>query len=99
MGEAMMQSHDDAHARQELQHALLLADKFGQQPLSAHAHYLLATIARESGNNADAQDNYRSVISTLDTIRKEPGAEKLLQRADLKLIYDDSSHWLQAGKS
>jgi eukaryotic-like serine/threonine-protein kinase len=99
LGEAMMQNHDDAHARQELQHVLLLADKFGQQPLSAHAHYLLATIARESGNNADAQDNYRSATSTLDTMRKEPGAEKLLQRADLKLMYDDSSHWLQAGKS
>jgi len=78
---------------------LLLADKFGQQPLSAQAHYLLATLAQESGNNADAQDNYRSVISTLDVIKKEPGAEKLLQRADLKLMYDVSSHWLQAGRS
>jgi serine/threonine protein kinase/tetratricopeptide (TPR) repeat protein len=99
LGEGMMQNHDDAHAREELQRALLLADKFGQQPLSAQAHYLLATIARESGNSTDAQDNYRSVITTLDAMRKEPGAEKLLQRADLKLMYDDSSHWLQAGKS
>lgn len=99
MAEAMMQSHDNTHARQELQRTLLLTGKFGQQPLSAQAHYLLATIARESGDNADAQDNYRSVISTLDTIKKEPGAEKLLQRADLKLMYDESSRWLQAGKS
>ena len=99
MGEAMMQNHDYAHARQELQHALLLADNFGQQPLSVQAHYLLATIARDSGNNADAQDHYRSVISTLDTMKKEPGAEKLLQRTDLKLMYDESSHWSQAGKS
>jgi len=99
MCEAMIQNHDNVHARQDLQRALLLADKFGQQPLSAPAHYLLATIARDSGNNAEAQDNYRSVISTLDAIKKEPGAEKLLQRADLKLMYDESSHWLQAGKS
>ncbi|MGA8503774.1 MAG: tetratricopeptide repeat protein [Candidatus Sulfotelmatobacter sp.] len=99
MGEAMMQSHDYAHARQELQRALLLADKFGQQPLSAHAHYLLATIARDAGNNTDAQDNYRSVISTLDTMKRDAGAEKLLQRSDLKLMYEDSSHWLQPAKS
>ena len=99
MGEAMMQSHDYTHARQELQRALLLADKFGQQPLSAHAHYLLATIARDSGDNADAQDNYRSVISALDTMKKDAGAEKLLQRSDLKLMYEESAHWLQPGKS
>jgi tetratricopeptide (TPR) repeat protein len=99
MGEAMMQNHDDAHARQELQRALLLADKFGQQPLSARAHYLLATIARDSGNNTDAQDNYRSVISTLDTMKKDAGAEKLLQRSDLKLMYEESAHWSQTGKS
>ena len=99
MAEAMMQSHDDAHARQELQRALLLADKFGQQPLSAHAHYLLATIARDSGNNTEAQDNYRTVIRTLDAMRKDAGAEKLLQRSDLKLMYDDSTHWSQPGKS
>jgi len=99
MGEAMIQAHDYVHARQELQRALLLADKFGQQPLSAHAHYLLATIARDSSNNADAQDNYRSVIATLDTMKKDAGAEKLLQRSDLKLMYEDSTRWLQSGKS
>jgi serine/threonine protein kinase/tetratricopeptide (TPR) repeat protein len=99
MGEAMMQSHDYAHARQELQRALLLADKLGQQPLSAHAHYLLATIARESADNTEAQDNYRSVIRTLDTMKKDAGAEKLLQRSDLKLMYEESTRWSPAGKN
>jgi serine/threonine protein kinase/tetratricopeptide (TPR) repeat protein len=99
LAEAMMQSHDYAHARQELQRALLLSDKLGQRPLSVHAHYLLATIARNSADNTEAQDNYRSVILTLDTMKKEGGAEKLLQRSDLKLMYEDSSHWLQPGKS
>jgi tetratricopeptide (TPR) repeat protein len=92
MAEAMMQTHDYAHARTELERALLLADKLGQQPLSAHAHYLLGTIARNSSNNTEAQDNYRQVVRTLDGMRKEAGAEKLLQRADLKLMYDESVH-------
>ena len=99
MAEAMMQSHDNAHARQELQRALLLADKFGQQPLSVHAHYLLATIARESADNTEAQDNYRSVVRTLDSMKKESGAEKLLDRPDLKLMYEESAQQSKAGRS
>jgi serine/threonine protein kinase/tetratricopeptide (TPR) repeat protein len=98
MAEAMMQSHDNTHARQELQRALLLSDKFGQQSLSAQAHYLLATIARESNDNTEAQDHYRAVVHTLDTMKKEAGAEKLLQRSDLKLMYEESAHVLQTGK-
>jgi tetratricopeptide (TPR) repeat protein len=96
MAEAMMQSHDYTHARPELQRALLLADKFGQQPLSAQAHYLLATIAKDSADNTAAQDNYRSVVRTLDAMKKEAGAEKLLQRPDLKLMYDESAYrWVR----
>jgi tetratricopeptide (TPR) repeat protein len=99
MAEAMMQSHDYTHASQELQRALLRSDKLGQQSLSAHAHYLLATIARDSANNTEAHDNYREVVRTLDTMKKEAGAEKLLQRSDLKLMYEESAHWSQAGKN
>jgi len=99
LAEAMMQTRDNAHARQELQRALLLADKFGQQSLSARAHYLLATIAHDSGDNAEAQDHYRSVAHTLDAMKKEAGAEKLLQRSDLKQMYEESTHGSQAAKS
>jgi len=99
MAEAMTQTHDYVHARQELQRALLRSDKLGQQSLSAQAHYLLATIARDSGNNTEAEDHYRSVVTTLDTMKKDAGAEKLLQRSDLKLMYEESNRWLQSPKS
>ena len=99
LAEAMMQRHDYTHARQELERALLRSDKMGQQSLSAHAHYLLATIARDSANNTEAQDNYREVLRALDAMKKEAGAEKLLRRADLKLMHEESARWLQAGKS
>jgi eukaryotic-like serine/threonine-protein kinase len=91
MAEAMMQNHNNAGARQELERALLLAEKLGMQPLSARAHYLLATMDRDSGNRSDAQDHYREALRLLDTMRKDPGAEKLLQRADFKAIYDEST--------
>ena len=99
MAEAMMQNHDRSHAQQELERALLLSDKLGMQPLSARAHYLLAAIARDSGNSSDAQANYREALRLLDAMQKDPGAEKLLQRADFKAIYDESVRGTQATKS
>ena len=84
IAEAMMQIRDRSPARQELERALLLSDKLGMQPLSARAHYLLAVIARESGNASDAQDHYHEALRLLDAMKKDPGAEKLLQRSDFK---------------
>ena len=99
MAEAMMQSHDHAHARQELERALLLSDKLGMQPLSARAHYLLATIARDSGNSSEARDHYREALRLLDAMKKDPGADKILQRADFETIYEESTRGTQAAKS
>jgi tetratricopeptide (TPR) repeat protein len=99
IAEAMMQGHDRSPARQGLERALLLSDKLGMQPLSARAHYLLATIAQESGNSSDAQDHYREALRLLDAMKKDPGAEKLLQRSDFKSIYDESTRGIQPGKS
>ncbi len=93
-----MQNRDRTQARQQLERALLLADKLGMQPLSARGHYLLATIQRESGNNGDAQDNYREALRLLEAMKKDPGAEKLLQRLDFKAIYEDSTRETQAAK-
>ena len=91
MAEAMMKNHDNAHARQELERALVRSDKLGLQPLSARAHYLLATLERDSGNNSEAQDHYREALRLLDGMKKDPGAEKLLKRADFKAISDTAT--------
>ena len=78
---------------------MLLADKLGMQPLSARAHYLLATIERDSGNGSEAQDNYREALRLLDAMKKDPGAEKLLQRSDFKAIYDAATAGMHATKN
>ncbi len=98
LGEAMMQSRDP-HARDQLERALLISDKLGMQPLSARIHYLLATLARESGNSNEARDNDREALRLLDAMKKDPGAEKLLQRADFKAMYDSATAGAQAAKS
>jgi Tfp pilus assembly protein PilF len=99
LAEAMLAGHDATHARQELGRALLRSDKLGQQALSARAHYLLGTIARDDKENAEARDHFRWVIATLDTMKKDQGAENLLQRADMKQMYEDSSNWLKTAGS
>jgi len=96
MAEAMAETHDYSHARQELEHALLLSDKLGMQPLSARAYYLLAMVERGSAQNSDALDHYREAQQLLDSMRKDSGAEKLLQRVDFRTIYDDSTRATQA---
>ncbi len=95
IAEAMMLSRDRSPARQELERALLLSDKLGMQPLSARAHYLLAVIARDSNDNSGARDHYREALRLLDAMKKDPGAEKLLQRSDFKAIYDESTRETQ----
>ena len=99
LAEAMLEGRDAAHARQELGRALLLSDKLGQQALSARAHYLLGTIARDAKENSEARDHFRWVINTLDTMKKDQGAENLLERADMKEMYEDSANWLKAAGS
>ncbi|HXZ41935.1 MAG TPA: tetratricopeptide repeat protein [Terriglobales bacterium] len=91
MAEAMLQSHDNAHAQQELGRALLRADKIGLKPLSAKANYLLGIALRDSGDQADAQQHYRTTVQLLDDMRKEPGAEKIMQRSDFKAMYDEAT--------
>ncbi len=98
LAEAMMQRRDAAQARTELERALLLSDKLGQKPLSARARYLLAEIATGSGNQNEARDDYREVVRLLDEMKKDPGAEKLLEREDLKNMYKTATQAVQNTK-
>ena len=98
LGEALMQARNFPQARQELERALGQSERLGLQPLTAQAHYLLATVLRTSSNAAPAQSHYQDAIRLLDNMQKEAGAEKLLQRSDLAAIYKDSAHWSEAKK-
>ncbi len=98
VGEALLQSHDNAHAEQELERALLRADKIGMKPLSAQANYLLGIALHASGNQPDAKQHYRTTVQLLDDMRKEPDADKILQRSDFKAIYDQATREAQATK-
>jgi tetratricopeptide (TPR) repeat protein len=93
LAEAMTQARDYSNAKSELEHVLLRSDKLGLQPMSARAHYLLGTIARATRRMPDAQNHYRQAMQTIDTISKEKGAEKFLQRPDISAMYGDAGKW------
>jgi tetratricopeptide (TPR) repeat protein len=99
LGQALIQNHDYVHAQQELGRALVRTDKLGLKPLSAKAHYLLAASLSASGNQAEAQEHYREARQLLDAMRKEPGAENILQRWDLKTMYEVASRQSQVAKN
>jgi eukaryotic-like serine/threonine-protein kinase len=94
MAEAMIQRHDLAGGRDELKRALLRSEQIGMQPLSARAHYLLAITERDPASQSEAQQDYREVVRLLDSMKKDPGAQQLLDRADFKTMYEQSAHAL-----
>ena len=49
-----------------------------------------------AGNASEAQSHSRETLRLLDEMKKDPGAESLLKRADFKNIYDTASQKLQA---
>lgn len=99
MATAMVNSKDYTHARQELERALSVSEKLGARLQTARIHYLLGTVDRATGSASTATSQYAQALKLLDDVKREAGAEHLLDRVDLKAIYEDASHWSQAPKS
>jgi hypothetical protein len=70
--------------------ALARAENLGLRILQAKADYLQATLDARNGKSSDATIHYREVARILDGISKEDGSSKVLDRADLKGIYNES---------
>lgn len=87
LAEAMIKNNEYAPARQELQRDLGKSEKLGLRLESARIHYLLATDLRLSSSASEATGQYREAQRLLETVGKEPGAEHLSDRYDLKPIY------------
>jgi len=95
LAEALVKNKDYTHARQELQRSLGRSEKLGLRLESARIHYFLGTALRLSGDGAQATAQYRQALHLLDDIRKEPGAEHVIERYDLKPIYAEATQFAQ----
>jgi len=94
--EASIKTKGYAQARQVLGSLLASSENLGAQPLLAKGHLLLGTVSRMSGNAGDATREYQAAIQALNEMRKDAG-DKFVDRADVKAMWAEATHW--AGKS
>jgi len=94
--EALIKTKGYAQARQVLGNLLASSENLGAQPLLAKGHLLLGTVSRNSGNAGDATREYQAAIQALNEMRKDAG-DKFVDRADVKAMWAEATHW--AGKS
>jgi tetratricopeptide (TPR) repeat protein len=83
-------------AIREAQRVLTQSEPQSLRMLMARTHQLLGTALRSSGNSAEAANHFREALRIWDDVRKEPGAEKTLDRLDLKSFYDEATQALAA---
>jgi tetratricopeptide (TPR) repeat protein len=91
LGEAMIKIKDYAHARPQLDSLLSVSEKLGLRLETARIHFLLANALQLSGNTSDASRQYQSALGIFEELKKDPGAEHILERSDLRPMYAQAS--------
>jgi hypothetical protein len=97
-GETMINGKDYARAQHQLERDLGNSEKLGLRMQTARIHYLLGTALRLSGNAPEAAPHYATALRLLGDIQKEPGAEHITNRSDMRAIYTESVRWAQTVK-
>ena len=99
LGEAMIKVKDYSHARQQLDSALSTSEKLGLRLESARVHDLLGTAMQAAGDVSEAKRQHELASSMFSELQKDPGAEHLMDRSDLKAMYSQSTPGAQAAKN
>ena len=73
-----------------LNQALNSSEKYGTRLQTALVHFALGNLLKQKGDASGSASEYKQAASLLDEIKKEQGSDKVLQRADLKAVYDRS---------
>jgi eukaryotic-like serine/threonine-protein kinase len=99
LAEAMIKSKDYDGARRQLDQALNTSEKLGTRQLTAMIHFQSGNLLKLTNDASGAADQYRQVVALLDEMKREQGAEHILERADLKAIYTESAEGAGQAKS
>jgi serine/threonine protein kinase/tetratricopeptide (TPR) repeat protein len=94
LAQALINTKDYAHARQELDRVLGRSEKLGSRLETARIHSLLGDALRLGGDTAEAAAQYQQALQLFDALKKEQGAEHLFNRSDLQAVYADASRWV-----
>jgi tetratricopeptide (TPR) repeat protein/predicted Ser/Thr protein kinase len=98
LAEAMIKGKDYAHARQELDQALNASEKLGTHLQTAIIHFQMGNLLKQANDASGAAGQYQQAAALLDEIKKQPGAEHVLDRVDLHAIYAEASNGSAAAK-
>jgi serine/threonine protein kinase/tetratricopeptide (TPR) repeat protein len=98
LGEAMVKTKDYSRARQQLEAVLSSSEKLGLRTETARIHSLLGDIFRLGGNNPDANLQYQSALGIFEELKKDPGAERILDRSDLRPLVAEARQSTAAAK-
>jgi eukaryotic-like serine/threonine-protein kinase len=98
LGHALVETKDYAHAREQLTAALSQSEKLGLRLETGRIHFLLGDVLRLSGDSSEADGQYQQAQSIFDDLKKEPGAEHLLERSDLQDMYAAAHRSISASK-
>ncbi len=97
LGEALLATNQIDAARQVLDNAVARAEKLGLRVEQARAQYLLGDALAKSGKKQEAIPHYRQAVNILESISKQDGASRVLDRSDLKDIYRQAAKGYQGG--
>jgi hypothetical protein len=97
LAQAELAAKKSQAAEQEIDRALNRADKLGLTIEQAQAHYLLGQLATVTGKEKQFAFQYRDTVKLLESVSKEQGVGHLLDRADLKSMYQDAVKAYQGG--
>jgi tetratricopeptide (TPR) repeat protein len=90
LAQALIASNKMPEAQQELDRAMNRADKLGLRVEQAHAHFLLGEIYQRAGKTREYGPQFQETVRILESISKESGVGRLLDRSDLKDLYHDA---------
>ena len=88
--EALLKNGDTGESRQLLDTALRQAEDMELRPLLARIHYLMALALRASGDDKKANSHLQDAFELLQEMQQEARIDQLLERADLRLIYEEA---------
>jgi len=97
LAQALIATNKPADAQQELDRAMNRAEKLGLLVEQARAHYLLGEVLSLGGKTKEYAPQYQEAVRILESISKENGAGRLLDRSDLKDLYREAVKSYQGG--
>lgn len=96
LAQALINTKDYGHAREQLDAVLRQSDKLGLRLETARIHYLNGEVLQLQGNAGEAAGQFQQARSMLEEIKKEPGAEHVLERSDLQAMYAGAGRTIAA---